>query len=153
MDLFGWKTGSRGEHFGGDLPQLRVTLPVILVLPILQPGLRDIVRVGKAVMSGCITPKDSTMTDRNISADSVPRMESRYPTGRMPSSVDGRIAMPAPVRDVRDYCESMGEDLDDFESDVGANYKLSYEVQEIDTASERKMSPLTLLQSGCFLTD
>ncbi|MFQ9060197.1 MAG: hypothetical protein ACLR5X_01585 [Oscillospiraceae bacterium] len=49
--------------------------------------------------------------------------------------------MPAPVRDVRDYCESMGEDLDDFESDVGANYKLSYEVQEIDTASERKMSP------------
>ena len=31
----------------GDLPQLRVTLPVILVLPILQPGLRDIVRVGK----------------------------------------------------------------------------------------------------------
>lgn len=47
MDLFGWKTGSRGEHFGGDLPQLRVTLPVILVLPILQPGLRDIVRVGK----------------------------------------------------------------------------------------------------------
>ncbi len=47
----------------------------------------------------------------------------------------------------------MGEDLDDFESDVGANYKLSYEVQEIDTASERKMSPLTLLQSGCFLTD
>ena len=61
--------------------------------------------------------------------------------------------MPAPVRDVRDYCESMGEDLDDFESDVGANYKLRYEVQEIDTASERKMSTLTLLQSGCFLTD
>ena len=107
----------------------------------------------KAVMSGCITPKDSTMTDRNVSADSVPRMESRHPTGRMPSSVDGRIVMPAPVRDVRDYCESMGEDLDDFESDVGANYKLRYEVQEIDTASERKMSTLTLLQSGCFLTD
>ena len=61
--------------------------------------------------------------------------------------------MPAPVRDVRDYCESMGEDLDDFESDVGANYKLCYEVQEIDTASERKTSTLTLLQSGCFLTD
>ena len=60
------------------------------------------------------------MTDRNVSADSVPRMESRHPTGRMPSSVDGRIAMPAPVREVRDYCESMGEDLDDFESDVGA---------------------------------
>lgn len=78
------------------------------------------------------------MTDRNVSADSAPRMESRHPTGRMPSSVDGRIAMPAPVRDVRDYCESMGEDLDDFESDVGANYKLRYEVQEIDTASERK---------------
>lgn len=93
------------------------------------------------------------MTDRNVSADSVPRMESRHPTGRMPSSVDGRIAMPAPVRDVRDNCESMGEDLDDFESDVGANYKLRYEVQEIDTASERKMSTLTLLQSGCFLTD
>ena len=36
----------------------------------------------------------------------------------------------------------MGEDLDDFESDVGANYKLRYEVQEIDTASERKMSTL-----------
>ena len=82
-------------------------------------------------MSGCITPKDSTMTDRNVSADSAP----------------------APVRDVRDYCESTGEDLDDFESDVGANYKLRYEVQEIDTASERKMSTLTLLQSGCFLTD
>jgi hypothetical protein len=61
--------------------------------------------------------------------------------------------MPAPVRDVRDYCESMGEDLDDFESDVGANYKLRHEVQEIDTASECKMSTLTLLQSGCFLTD
>ena len=47
----------------------------------------------------------------------------------------------------------MGEDLGDFESDVGANYKLRYEVQEIDTASECKMSTLTLLQSGCFLTD
>ena len=47
----------------------------------------------------------------------------------------------------------MGEDLDDFESDVGANYKLCYEVQEIDMASERKMSTLTLLQRGCFLTD
>lgn len=137
----------------GDLPQLRVTLPVILVLPILQPACAISSVWEKAVMSGCITPKDSTMTDRNISADSVPRMESRHPTGRMPSSVDGRIAMPAPVRDVRDYCESMGEDLDDFESDVGANYKLRYEVQEIDTASERKMSTLTLLQSGCFLTD
>ena len=42
----------------------------------------------------------------------------------------------------------MGEDLDDFESDVGANYKLRYEVQEIDTASERKMSTLTLLLWG-----
>ena len=117
MDLFGWKTGLRGEHFGGDLPQLRVTLPACAISSVWE----------KAVMSGCMTPKDSTMTDRN--------------------------AMPAPVRDVRGYCESMGEDLDDFESDVGANYKLRYEVQEIDTASERKMSTLTLLQSGCFLTD
>ena len=108
---------------------------------------------GTMQISGCITPKDSTMTDRNVSADSAPRMESRHPTGRMPSSVDGRIAMPAPVREVRGYCESMGEDLDDFESDVGANYKLRYEVQEINTASEGKMSTLTLLQSDCFLTD
>ena len=30
---------------------------------------------------------------------------------------------------------------------------MRYEVQEIDTVSERKMSTLTLLQSGCFLTD
>ena len=69
------------------------------------------------------------------------------------NSSTSTASAPAPVRDVRDYCESMGEDLDDFESDVGANYKLRYEVQEIDTASERKMSTLTLLQSGCFLTD
>lgn len=37
---------------------------------------------------------------------------------------------------------AVGEDLDDFESNAGANYKLSYEVQEIYTVSERKMSTL-----------
>lgn len=115
----------------GDLPQLRVTLPVILVLPILQPGLRDIVRAGK----GGDERLHNAEGQHNDRQERLSRQRA------------------APVRDVRDYCESMGEDLDDFESDVGANYKLRYEVQEIDTASERKMSTLTLLQSGCFLTD
>lgn len=44
-------------------------------------------------MSGCITPKDRTMTVRNVSADSVPCMYSRQPTGRMPRSVDGRLVI------------------------------------------------------------
>lgn len=35
---------------------------------------------------------------------------------------------------------TVGDHLDDFESAVGANYKLSYEVQEIYTVSARKMS-------------
>ena len=69
------------------------------------------------------------------------------------SDMPESILTQAAVSGVKAEYEAMGEDLDDFESDVGANYKLRYEVQEIDTASERKMSTLTLLQSGCFLTD
>ena len=69
------------------------------------------------------------------------------------SDMPESILTQAAVSGVKAEYEAMGEDLDDFESDVSANYKLRYEVQEIDTASERKMSTLTLLQSGCFLTD
>ena len=47
------------------------------------------------MISGCMTPKESTMTARNVSADSVPCIERRQPTGKMPSSVEGNIAMPA----------------------------------------------------------
>ncbi len=34
--------------------------------------LGDVIGVGKAVISGCITPKDRTITVRNVSADRVP---------------------------------------------------------------------------------
>ena len=47
------------------------------------------------MISGCITPNESTMTARNVSADSVPCIERRHPTGKMPRSVEGSIAIPA----------------------------------------------------------
>ena len=42
-----------------------------------------------------MTPKESTITEINWSAARLPFMDSRQPMGRMPTSVEGKMAMPA----------------------------------------------------------
>ena len=58
------------------------------------------------------------MTVRNVSADSVPCIERRHPTGRMPRSVEGSIAIPATCPNKLPRIQSMKQSAPSFAAET-----------------------------------